>query len=420
MNKIVVRGGKPLSGRVEIGGSKNAALPLLFAGILTGDICVFYALPRVSDVLLALEILRCLGARIRFAEGGAVTVDYRDIRPVLPSAALTGAIRGSVYLLGAMLGRFGKAALAGAGGCDFGLRPIDQHLAGFVALGATEQTEDGVLRLAAENGLHSAEIALKMPSVGATANLLMAATAASGTTVIGNAAAEPHVTALCEFLIAAGADIEGMQTDTLTVRGGKPLRGCSFTVIPDMIEAGTYLAAAMACGGRVTVANADPAHLGATLAALGKMGATLLVGEREVTLIAPESYRGISLETGPYPALPTDLHPQLATLFAIGGRAMGEGSINERVWQSRFRYTEELLKMGASFSIAKTVLTVTPAPLHAATVHAPDLRGGVALLIAALATKGQSTVTGAAAIGRGYEHLETKLRALGADVRVYG
>ena len=420
MNKIIVRGGKPLSGRVEIGGSKNAALPLLFAGILTGDVCVFYALPRVSDVLLTLEILRCLGARIRFAEGGAVTVDYRDIRPVLPSHTLTGAIRGSVYLLGAMLGRFGKAALAGAGGCDFGLRPIDQHLAGFAAMGAVEHTADGVLCLTAEKGLSPVEFQLKMPSVGATANLLMAATSAKGTTVIKNAAAEPHVAALCDFLIGAGAEITGVHTDTLTVRGGKPLHGCTFTVIPDMIEAGTYLAAAMACGGRVTVLGTDPTHLGATLAALGEMGATLLVGEREVTIIAPDSYRSISLETGPYPALPTDLHPQLATLFAIGGRAVGVGRMTERVWQSRFRYTEELLKMGASLSVDDTLLTVRPAPLHAATVHAPDLRGGVALLIAALATEGQSVITNAAVIGRGYEHLEAKLQALGANVRVLG
>ncbi|MBQ3064245.1 MAG: UDP-N-acetylglucosamine 1-carboxyvinyltransferase [Clostridia bacterium] len=419
MNKIVVRGGKPLSGSVEIGGSKNAALPLLFAGILTGEVCVFYALPRVSDVLITLEILRCLGARIRFAEGGAVTVDYTDIRPVLPSPTLTGAIRGSVYLLGAMLGRFGKAYLAGAGGCDFGLRPIDQHLAGFAALGAEEQTMDGVLTLSAEV-LKSADITLKMPSVGATANLLMTATSAKGRTVIKNAAAEPHVGALCAFLTAAGAEIEGVDGDTLTVVGGKPLHGCSFTVIPDMIEAGTYLAAAMACGGRVTVKNTDPTHLGATLAAFDEMGATLLVGEREITLVAPDTYRGISLETGPYPALPTDLHPQLATLFAIGGRAVGEGTMNERVWQSRFRYTEELLKMGASLSVADTVLTVRPAPLHATTVRAPDLRGGVALLLAALATEGQSIITGAAVIGRGYEHLEAKLTALGADVRVIG
>lgn len=420
MNKIVINGGKRLVGEVKIGGSKNAALPLLFAGVLTGEVCVFTDLPRVSDVLLTLEILRALGARIRFVEGGDVAVDYAPVRPLLPSVSLTGAIRGSVYLLGALLGRFGKAALGGVGGCDFGQRPIDQHLMGFAKLGAQEHSENGALCLSAEKGLNGADITLKMPSVGATANLLMAASMARGTTVIRNAAAEPHVVALCEFLSAAGAEIGGVGTPTLTVVGKKPLHGCRFSVIPDMIEAGTYLAAAMATGGRITVQNVVPQHLGSVLTTLGKMGASLTVGESDITLKAPPHYRSLAIKTGPYPAFPTDLHPQFATLFAIGGRAVGEGSVTELVWQARFRYTEELAKMGAKCQLDGERVTFSPCDLSPALVRSPDLRGGAALLIAALAANGHTEITNAATIGRGYEHLENKLRSLGADIRVLG
>lgn len=420
MNKIVVNGGNRLVGEVKIGGSKNAALPLLFAGILTGDTCIFSELPRVSDVLLTLEILRALGARIRFVEGGDVMVDYAPVRPLLPSVSLTGAIRGSVYLLGAMLGRFGKALLGGAGGCDFGERPIDQHLLGFAGLGAVESTENGALCLSAKEGLAGADITLKMPSVGATANLLMAASAACGTTVIRNAAAEPHVVALCEFLLAAGAEIEGVGTETLTVRGGKPLHGCRFSIIPDMIEAGTYLAAAMATAGDITVENVVPTHLSAVLDTLRNMGAAINVGETHITLKAPPQYRAVSVETAPYPGFPTDLHPQLATLFTLGGRAVGEGCVVERVWRARFRYTEELAKMGAKCQIEGERATFSPCRLAPALVRSPDLRGGAALLIAALATKGHTEITNAATIGRGYEHLESKLRGLGANIHVSG
>jgi len=420
MNKIVVKGGAPLCGEVLIGGSKNAALPLLFAGILTGEVCVFSGLPRVGDVLLALEILRALGARIHFACGGDVSVDYSAVAPHLPPQNLSAAIRGSVYLLGACLGRFGQAKLGGVGGCDFGTRPIDQHLLGFAAMGAEVCEQPTHLSLTAKKGLHGVDFRLKMPSVGATANLLMAATGAEGTTVIRGAAAEPHVAALCDFLVAAGATVEGQGSDTLTVKGKKPLHGCRFTVIPDMIEAGTYLACAMATGGRVSVKNVAPDHLAAPLALFREMGATAAVGVDGITLHAPPRYRCVAVETGPYPAFPTDLHPQFAALFALGERAVGEGSVTERVWQSRFRYLEELAKMGARFTVDGINAAITPMPLHAATVRAPDLRGGAALLIAALATGGESEITNAAVLRRGYEHLEAKLSALGANVRVLG
>lgn len=417
MQKIVVQGGAPLSGMVTVGGSKNAALPLLFAGILTADECVFHQLPRVSDVLRALEILKSLGAKIRFFSSGEVTVDYRGVTPLTPPAEETLAIRGSTYLLGSMLGRFGVATLAGAGGCDFGSRPIDQHLAGFAALGAGNEEENGVLRVSAIKGLHPAEFRLAMPSVGATANLMMAMTAVPGESVIRNAAAEPHVGALAAFLTAAGAKIKGAPGETVRIDGGKPLYGCEFTVIPDMIEAGTYLAFGMACGGRVTVQNTAPEDLGAVLETIRKMGGKVIVADRAVTVISDGKYRGTDLVAAPYPAFPTDLQPQFAALLALGGHCEGESCVTDTVFPTRFRYAEELCRMGARMEVEKNTVHIRPAELTAGEATAPDLRGGAALLLAALATEGESTIRRAALIGRGYEHLAAKLGALGARVK---
>lgn len=417
MDKVIVNGGLPLSGTVSVGGSKNAALPILFAGILTADTCVFHKLPRVSDVLKTLEILKSMGAKIRFFEAGEVSIDYKDVKPLLAPACFTRAIRGSTYLLGSLLGRFGEAHLAGAGGCDFGNRPIDQHLLGFSALGAVAKEEDGVLHLFAEKGLNGADFRLAMPSVGATANLMMAASAATGETVIRNAAAEPHVGALAAFLSACGAHIFGAPGETVRIVGRIPLYGCEFTIIPDMIEAGTYLAFGMACGGRVTVSDVAPGDLGEVLAMFRRMGAKVITAEDAVTVISDGAYRNTELVAGPYPAFPTDLQPQFAALFCLGGRANGEGRVTDMVFPTRFRYAEELRRLGADIRIRENTAFVTPAPLSPGTVTAPDLRGGAALLLAALATKGESTVLRASLIGRGYEHLCEKLTALGADVR---
>lgn len=417
MRKIVVRGGVPLSGTVTVGGSKNAALPLLFAGILTADRCVFHRLPRVSDVLRTLEILKFLGAKIRFYSSGEVSVDYREVSPATPPAEETLAIRGSTYLLGSMLGRFGVATLAGAGGCDFGKRPIDQHLAGFAALGARSSEENGVLRVAGE--LHPAEFRLAMPSVGATANLMMAMTAANGSSVIRNAASEPHVGALASFLTAAGARIKGAPGETVYVDGKKKLYGCEFTVIPDMIEAGTYLAFGMACGGRVTVNEVTPEDLCAVFDTLRAMGGRVIVADRAVTVISSGEYRSTDITAGPYPAFPTDLQPQFTALLSLGGHANGEARVTDTVFPTRFRYTEELRRMGADIRVVGNTAHILPSVLTAGEVSAPDLRGGAALLLAALATKGESTVQNAALIGRGYEHLAAKLSALGAAIKCF-
>ena len=414
MEKLYIEGGFPLRGTVEIGGSKNAALPLLFAGILTGDVCTISRLPRVSDVLKTLEILRFLGAHIHFSENGDVRIDYRDVRAVLPPPYLTSPIRGSVYVLGALLGRFGQAEFGGSGGCDFGKRPIDQHLMGFSRLGAKEDWVGECLTLTAP-ALVGAEISLKMPSVGATANLMMAATAAKGNTVIENAAAEPHVSALADFLMKAGANIKGVGTSRIEIMGGAPLHGCHVTVIPDMIEAGTYLAMGMATGGRVTVRHIDPNDLECVFDTLTAMGATMHVGSDFATLIAPRSYRSVFIKTGPYPQFPTDLHPQFATLLALPC-AMGSAFVRETVFASRFAYVGELQKMGADIKIKEECVFITPAALTPATLRSPDLRGGAALLIAALATKGKTVLENAKTLSRGYEHLAKKLSLLGAEI----
>ncbi|MBQ8356358.1 MAG: UDP-N-acetylglucosamine 1-carboxyvinyltransferase [Clostridia bacterium] len=418
MNKIVVNGGRRLSGEVVIGGSKNAALPLLFGGIATGEVCIFSNLPRVSDVLQTLEILKFLGARIRFLPGGDVRVDYSAVQSGRAPVALTASIRGSTYLLGSMLARFGRAELAAAGGCDFGSRPIDQHLMGFECLGAkVSSNADGVV-VEAPNGLCGTVIRLAMPSVGATANLMIAASMARGETVIENAAAEPHVAALAAFLCDAGAEITGVGSDRIRIVGQPELHGTRNVIIPDMIEAGTYLCAGVACGGPVRVRAVCPSHLHPLLNAFREMGVKVETGEHHVTVTAAEPYQNISVVTGPFPAFPTDLHPQMTALFALGGRAEGEGAVTELVWESRFRYTQELCRMGARIDIADRCARITPQALHAAKLRSPDLRGGAALLLAALATKGKSEITNAATIGRGYEHLEQKLRALGAHISV--
>jgi UDP-N-acetylglucosamine 1-carboxyvinyltransferase len=325
---------------------------------------------------------------------------------------MTAGIRGSTYLLGAMLARFGRAALRGSGGCDLGERPIDQHLLGFERLGAAVVcTQDGVFLEA--TGLHGASIALAMPSVGATANLLLAAVTAEGKTVIQNAAADPHVDALIDFLISAGASIS-REDGCLCVLGVPRLRGVACRIIPDMIEAGTYLCMGMACGGTVRVRNVCPSHLEALLCCLRRMGARPECGKNYVTLTAPREYACTAVTTGPYPAFPTDLHPPLTVLLS---RTAG-GVICDLVWHDRFSYVEELKKMGLCAASAKGSVRVWQSRLQGCSVTAPDLRGGAALVTAALIAEGESRIAGERLIARGYEDFAEKLYTLGADIRI--
>lgn len=414
MKKIVIQGGERLCGEVRIGGSKNAALPILFAGVLSRDVCVFRNLPRVGDVLRTLEILKSMGARIRFYTSGEVEVGYRDVRSCLVSPQLTGALRGSTYLLGSMLARFGEASLCAFGGCDFCARPIDLHLDGFRALGATVAASDAAVLLRAEAGLRAARICLKKPSVGATANLLMAACGASGTTVLQNTANEPHVGALIAFLRQMGACIAQTE-EALTVQGDAPLRGCEFEIIPDMIEAGTYLAFVLACGGRVTLTRIGAVDLAPIQEPLARMGVSLRAGENWVGLESDGIFRNTEITAGPYPAFPTDLQPQFCALAAGGGQ--GTASIKDTVFPTRFGYVRELAKMGARITLRGNTATTIPQRLHGARVRATDLRAGAALILAGLGAQGETVIENAAPIARGYEHPARKLSALGARIR---
>ena len=408
MHTMTIRGGVPLSGTLDISGSKNAALPILFATVLCGGACTLHRIPQISDTELALQILSRMGASVT-RRGETVICDTTLLRPELPDPALTAKMRASCYLLGALLGRFGRAWLCGVGGCDFGVRPIDLHLRAFEALGARREGE-----LLCADRLRGSTLSFPFPSVGATVNLLLAAVCAEGETVLRGAAREPHIVDTVRFLRACGASIAGEGSDTLRIFGGRPLHPAEYTVTGDMIEAGTYLCAVAATGGSVTLRGVRREQLSAPLAVLSAMGVTPVCGDDSITLTREPGrpLRGCPIVTAPYPGFPTDLQPPFAALLT---RTETGGSITERVWADRFRYARELAAMGARLLCEGDTLTVLPSPLHGARVCAPDLRGGAALVIAALCASGETVITDADRIARGYAALPEKLRALGAE-----
>lgn len=412
MNTLRVRPTGALFGTVPISGSKNAALPILAATLLCDGPCIIGNLPRIRDVALALEILTHLGAAVEEIDSHTYRIDTRAAAPPEKADALTEEMRASVYFLGAGLGKWGYARIGRIGGCDFGGRPIDQHIKAFAALGATVCQSDDEITAGAP-ALVGTEITFDTVSVGATVNAVLAAVRAEGKTVLHNTAAEPHVVDLCCFLNRAGAKIEGAGGDTITVTGVPSLTGAQYSIIPDMIEAGTYLLAGAVTGGGVTVRGIDPKQLSSLLDTLFDMGADIDCEESAVTVIAASRLTGGSVTTQPYPGFPTDLHPQMAALFC---RARGESRVLETVWHHRFRYVEELLKMGAFAHLQDNIASFRGSSLHGARVNAPDLRAGAALLLAALASEGESYITGADLIERGYEGYLEKLARIGADV----
>ncbi len=416
MDKLIIQGGKPLWGEVNISGMKNSALPILFGTIAAADICTIGNVPDVSDIALTLETLRTLGAKVRFVTADTVLIDTREVVMKSPPAELVGKMRGSTYLIGAMLGRFGEALVGYPGGCDFGLRPIDQHIKGFELLGArVEYGDNANLHVTAENGLRGNMIYFDIASVGATINVMLAAVFAEGVTVIENAAKEPHIADMASFLNACGADICGAGTGTIRVRGVKKLHGCTYDIAPDMIEAGTYMTAVAAAGGKVTVCRAIPKHMEAVTLKLMEIGLAVEQTDTTITVTSDRSYRATSIRTNPYPGFPTDMQPQFAAMLAT---SRGMSSICEGIFSNRFRYVEELKKMGADIVVVDTTAHITGVPsLTGATVRGSDLRAGAALVIAALGAEGVSTITGLEFIDRGYQDLVGKLKSLGADIR---
>ena len=415
IDRIIINGGKKLYGDVYIEGMKNAALPIIFATILTKSVCVIENLPTVSDVILSLKILEEMGATVNHLSPTSVEIDTTTFEYGTAPYDLVGRMRASTYLLGAELGRFNKAKVGWPGGCDFGVRPIDLHIKGFEALGANVNIESGYINVNADDGLIGNQIYFDVASVGATVNVMLASVCAEGLTVIENAAREPHIVDLANFFNTCGANITGAGTSVIKIRGVKELHGCSYTIIPDMIEAGTYMVAVAATGGKVTVNNIIPKHMETVSTKLAEMGVEIEEYDDSIVVTSENGMNGVTIKTLPYPGFPTDMHPQFAAALCF---AAGISVVSEGIWENRFKYTEELRKMGANIKVEGKTATITGgSKMTGARMKAVDLRGGAAVIIAALAAEGTSEITGIEFIERGYHDIVKKLDSLGADIQ---
>ena len=417
MARYEIIGGTPLNGAVTISGAKNAAVAILPATLLVAGVCRVENVPDISDVRILLSILEGMGAQIRYEDKNTVIIDSANITSVHPNPNLVRKMRASYYLMGALLGRFGKADVALPGGCNFASRPIDQHIKGFLALGAeVDETEDYVAMEPGPNGLQGARISLDMASVGATANIMLAAVLLPGQTIIENAAKEPHIVDLANFLNTMGARISGAGTDTVKIKGVESLQGGSYAIIPDQIEAGTYMAAAAATGGNVLVQNVIPKHMERISSKLEEMGAKITEYDDAIRVQSNVRLRNTTVKTRPYPGFPTDMQAQLCVCMAL---ASGVSRLTESVYETRFfGYCTELGSMGADILInGKTAIVTGKDKLRGATVSAHDLRAGAALVIAGLAAEGTTRVENIHFIERGYENIVEKLTGLGANIR---
>ena len=417
MARYEIRGGLPLNGTVSISGAKNAAVAILPAALLVSGKCRIENVPDISDVRILLDILEGLGARIDTHEQHVVEIDCSEVHCSEPDAGLVRQMRASYYLMGALLGRFGKAHVALPGGCNFASRPIDQHIKGFLGLGAdVDETEDYVALKPGQEGLRGGRISLDIASVGATVNIMLAATLLPGQTVIENAAKEPHIVDLANFLNTMGARITGAGTDTVKIRGVNALHSGTYTIIPDQIEAGTYMAAVAATGGNVLVTNVIPKHLECITSKLQEMGAKVIGYDDAVRVMRAGKLRRTTVKTQPYPGFPTDMQAQVCVCMAL---AEGVSRLTESVYETRFfGYCTELESMGANIHITGKTATVQGVEqLYGSSVCAHDLRAGAALVIAGLAASGVTSVDQIHFVERGYEDLIGKLTALGADIK---
>ena len=417
MARYEIHGGTPLRGSVTISGAKNAAVAILPAAILIEGKCRVENVPDISDVRVILAILEDLGVVVEKLPGGVVTLDSTHIPSTKPNPELVKKMRASYYLMGALLSRFGEADVALPGGCNFANRPIDQHIKGFKALGARVEETDEYVRLSpGENGLSGNRVSLDVVSVGATMNIIMAATLLPGQTVIENAAKEPHIVDLANFLNTMGADISGAGTDTIKIRGVQKLTGGTYAIIPDQIEAGTYLAAVAAVGGDVLVKNVIPKHMECITSKLEEMGASIENFDDSIRIVSDGNLTCTTVKTRPYPGFPTDMQAQICVCMTL---AEGESKLTENVYETRFfGYCNELAAMGADIQINGKTAVITGTPrLSGASVSAKDLRAGAALIIAGLSARGTTYVDNIHYVERGYEQLIEKMTALGADIQ---
>ncbi|MGI6586525.1 MAG: UDP-N-acetylglucosamine 1-carboxyvinyltransferase [Gracilibacteraceae bacterium] len=414
MEKILIEGSHKLTGEVSISGAKNAAVAILPATILAGSTCTIKNLPMVKDVTYLRDMLIQMGGKIHILDNDKIRIDTSGIAAHNIDLELAKKMRASYYFLGALLGRFKKAEVPFPGGCDIGVRPIDLHIKGLEALGAKIKISHGLIK-AKTDGLKGARIYLDVVSVGATINIMLAACTAKGTTTIENAAKEPYIVDTANFLNALGANIKGAGTDVIKIKGVESLGGCEYSVIPDQVEAGTYMIATAATRGDVLIKNIIPTHLDAVSAKLREMGVEITEYEDSVRVKAPSRTKAVNIKTMPYPGFPTDMQQPMSVLLSV---SEGTGIVTESIFESRFKYFEELKKMGAKIKIEGRVAVIEGVPkLTGAPVYATDLRAGAAMVVAGLTAEGKTTISNVSYIDRGYERLEEKLINLGSRIR---
>jgi len=413
MEQLIINGGHTLHGRVQVSGAKNAALGIIAAALLADGVSRIENVPCVNDVSVLLDAIVDLGVKVDFIDQHTVLIDSRKLEKLVVDYEHISKIRASYYLLGSLLGRYNKAEVAMPGGCNIGQRPIDQHIKGFEALGAVVDLEHGMVKVGADK-LVGTNIYLDVVSVGATINIMMAACMAQGLTVIENPAKEPHIVDVANFLNSMGADVKGAGTDMIKIHGVEKLHGSEYTIIPDQIEAGTYMVAAAITGGDVVVGNLIPKHMEAISAKLQEMGVVIEEDEDTLRVIADKPLKAVNIKTLPYPGFPTDMQPQMTALLSL---AEGTGVVTESIFENRFSYVDELSRMGVNIQVeGNTAISTGVAGIEGAQVTAADLRAGAALVLAGLAAAGETLVNHVDYIDRGYEFIEHKLSALGADI----
>ena len=414
MEKFVINGGKKLYGEIDISGAKNAAVAIIPATILAEDICRIENIPDIRDVQVMVRILIDMGATVRYINSNTLEIDTRYIRSFVIPYEMTKYSRSSYYLLGALLGRYNHAKVAMPGGCNFGgVRPIDFHLKGFAKLGAKITNDNGMIDAEAES-LNGNVIYFDKVSVGATVNIMLAAVKARGLTIIENAAREPHIVDLANFLNLMGANVTGAGTDVIKIRGVRSLHGCQYSIIPDQIEAGTYMVAAAAAKGNVLIKNVSPKHLESITAKLRECGVTVEENDDSVRIISDTRSGSCKVTAMPHPGFPTDMQPQMTTFLAL---SEGTSIVTDGVWDNRFRYVDQLSKMGASIQVeGKAAIVTGVEKFHAAPIRADDLRAGAAMLIAGMCAEGRTVIEEIYHIERGYEKVIEKLRGVGVDI----